>query len=192
MNSKDKKSKQNDSRKTRKEQLTDNATEAFPGFSVRLNMFIDLTDLEIPPLDNGRQSFLGNLVQTTRMSPGEWLKKDKPPKTATLRKLIVYLLDHIQGDYNPFKIEAWLKYGDVAVANPFYKEADSSQSLIPLATSLIVLVAKEIGVPANSFDLNPVLASTVETLSAFKITQANMVEPVHRSIVAEYIKANLR
>lgn len=171
---------------------TGTVSEAFPGFSERLNQLIDLTDLEIPAIDDGRQTYVGNLFQVSKMSPGDWLKKDKPPKTATLRKLVVYLLSHIEGDHNPFKIEAWLKYGDAAVSNPFNVTPEDSQALIPLATSIIVSVAKEIGIPANKFDLNLVLTATVETLADFKLTQEGMVEPVHRRIIAQYIKAHPR
>jgi hypothetical protein len=173
-------------------QASDTVTEAFPGFSERLNKLIDLADIGIPPLDNGRQAYISNLIQASKMAPGDWLKKDKPPKTATLRKLVNYLLAHLSGDHNPYKIEAWLKYGDAAVCNPFNSTPQASQVLIPLATTLIVSVAKEINTPTNEFDLNKVLTATVETLSDFKLTHESMVEPVHRKIIAQYIKANLK
>lgn len=165
-------------------------TEAFPGFSERLNHLIDLSGIDIPPLDDGRQAHISTLLKASKMAPGDWLKKDKPPKTATLRKLVNYLLSNIQGDHNPYKVEAWLKYGDTAVNSPFDLEPKENQALIPLATTLIVSVAKEIGIPPYEFDLTTVLSSTVEMLSNFKLTHENIVEPVHRTIIAQYIKAN--
>ncbi|MBX2807163.1 MAG: hypothetical protein KTR20_00895 [Cellvibrionaceae bacterium] len=166
-------------------------TEIFPGFSTRLNQLIDLTDLGIPPLDDGRQAHISSLLQASKMAPGDWLKKDKPPKTSTLRKLVIYLLSHIAGDHSPYKIEAWLKYGDAALSNPFTTQrAMNNQALIPLATTLIVGEAKAINVPTNRFDLSKVLEATLETLSNFQLTQESMVEPVHKKIIAQYILAH--
>ena len=167
-------------------------SEAFPGFSERLNNLIDLADVDIPSLDDGRQAYISTLLQASKMAPGDWLKKDKPPKTATLRKLVNYLIAHLPGDHNPYKIEAWLKYGEEAVSNPFNSAPQANQALIPLATTLIVSVAKEIGIPPHEFDLSNVLTATVETLSDFKLIHESMVEPVHRKIIAQYIKANLK
>lgn len=172
-------------------QASASVSEAFPGFSERLNHLIDIANVDIPPMDDGRQAYISNLLQASKMAPGDWLKKDKPPKTATLRKLVVYLLRHVPGDHNPYKIEAWLKYGDAAVNNPFNSAPSENQALIPLATTLIVSVAKEISIPPNKFDLSKVLTTTVETLSDFKLTHESMVGPVHRMIIAQYIKANL-
>ncbi|MBX2808156.1 MAG: hypothetical protein KTR20_05935 [Cellvibrionaceae bacterium] len=167
------------------------ASEVFPGFSARLNQLIDLTDLGIPPLDDGRQAHISLLLQASKMAPGDWLKKDKPPKTSTLRKLVVYLLSHIPGDHSPYKIEAWLKYGDAALSNPFTVQPTiNNQALIPLATTLIVSTAKTINIPTNQFDLGKVLDATLETLSDFQLTQESMVEPVHKKIIAQYILAH--
>ena len=173
-------------------QASATVSEAFPGFSDRLNYLIDLADLNIPPMDDGRQAYVSALLQSSKMAPGDWLKKDRPPKTTTLRKLVVYLLSHISGEHNPYKVEAWLKYGDVAVVNPFESSHQENQSLIPLATTLIVSVAKEIGIPANEFDLSIVLSSVVDMLFDFKLSHESMVEPVHRKIISQYIKANVR
>lgn len=173
-------------------QASTTVSEAFPGFSRRLNDLIDLADPAIPRMDGGRQAYISALLQASKMAPGDWLKKDKPPKTVTLRKLVNYLLSRMPGDYNPYKIEAWLKYGDAAIGNPFDLTPQENQALIPLATTLIVSVAKEINIPPNEFDLNRVLSATVETLSDFKLTHESMVEPVHRKIISQYIKANPR
>lgn len=171
-------------------QASSTVTEAFPGFSKRLNHLIDLSDIDIPPLDDGRQAHISALLKASKMAPGDWLKKDKPPKTATLRKLVNYLLSNIQGDHNPYKVEAWLKYGNTAVKNPFDLEPKANQALIPLATTLIVSVAKEIDIPPHDFDLTKVLSSTIEMLSDFKLIHESTVEPVHRTIIAQYIRAN--
>ncbi|MFC1336815.1 MAG: hypothetical protein G8D89_18305 [gamma proteobacterium symbiont of Clathrolucina costata] len=166
--------------------------EIFPGFSERLNHLIDLTDLEIPPLDDGRQAHIASLLQSSKMAPGDWLKKDKPPKTSTLRKLVTYLLRHISGNHNPLKVEAWLKYGDEALPNPFDQNTSDNQDLIPLATTLIVSVARENNIPANDFDLSKVLTTTVDMLADFRLSHESMIESVHRKIIAQYIKSNPR
>ena len=54
-------------------QTADTVNEAFPGFSERLNYFIDLADPTIPAMDNGRQACISNLLQASKMAPGEWL-----------------------------------------------------------------------------------------------------------------------
>ena len=167
-------------------------TEVFPGFSNRLNILIDLTDLNIPPLDDGRQSYISTLLQASKMAPGDWLKKDKPPKTATIRKLITFLLSHIPGEYNPLKVEAWLKYGDEALPNPFNSEQPDNQNLIPLATTLIVTVSKENNIPANEFDLSRVLNITVEMLADFGLDHESMIESVHKKIILQYIRSSPR
>lgn len=167
-------------------------SEIFPGFSARINQFIDLTDLNIPHMDEGRQAYIANLFQSSKMAPGDWLKKDKPPKPSTLRKIVLFLLTHIKGDYNPLRVEAWLKYGDGAVTNPFRHSNPDNEALIPLAASLIASVAKEIDVQTTHFDLNQVLNGTIETLSDFQITHESMVEPVHRKIIAQHIRSNPR
>ncbi len=166
--------------------------EIFPGFSARLNQLIDLTDLDIPDIGDGRQTYIGELLQASKMACGDWLRKDKPPKPTTLRKLVVYLTEHVPGDQNPYKVEAWLRYGDVAVQNPFDSTPQRHQALIPLATALIVSVAKEIDVPTTSFDLSEVLTATIEILANFHITHATLIEPVHRTIIAQYIHAHPR
>lgn len=166
--------------------------DSFPGFSKRLNQLIDMTDLDIPDMDGGRQSYLSNLLNISKMPPGYWLKKDKPPKTSTLRRLVAHLLSHIQGTHNPITVEAWLKYGDVAVPNPFDEDDEENEALAPLATSLIVSVAQEIGIPISKFDLNPVLSSTIDMLAYFKLTQECMIDPVYRAIIAKSIKSHPR
>lgn len=167
-------------------------TEEFPGFSDRLNKLIDLTDLGIPPLDGGRQAHIASLLQSSKMAPGDWLKKDKPPKNSTLKRLVNYLLSHIDGSHSPLKIQAWLKFGDEAVNDPFCDPQPDNQYLIPLATALIVAVTRENGIPASEYELSRVLCETVEMLAGFNLTHESMIEPVHLQIIYQYIKSHPR
>lgn len=166
--------------------------EEFPGFSHRLNKLIDLTDLDIPPLDGGRQAHIASLLQASKMAPGDWLKKDKPPKNSTLRKLVNYLLLHIPGTHSPLKVLAWLKFGNEAVNDPFSNSQPDNQDLIPLATALIVSVTRENSIHANEYDLSKVLRETVEMLAGFNLTHESMIEPIHLQIISQYIKSNPR
>ena len=162
-------------------------TEHFAGFSQRMNELIDLTDIDIPAMHDGRQAYLSSLLQSSKMSSADWLKKNRPPKASTLRNIVVYLLNHIPGSYNPLRVEAWLKYGDEAVPNPFEARLDN-QSLIPLAAALIASEAKTLAIPPAAFDLNNVLSCTVDMLADFHITNESMVEAAHRQIIAQHIK----
>jgi len=161
--------------------------KSFPGFSQRLNYLCDLAS--IPRLDDGRQAYVSTLLPASKMAPGDWLKKDRPPKTTTLRKLLSLILQRISGEHDNIKIEAWLIYGDV-VNQPF--DLTPNEALIPLATTLIVSVANEINIPTDVFDLNNVLPMTLEMLTNFKLTTQDLVEPIHRKIIAQYIKSHLR
>lgn len=152
---------------------------------------LDLTDLSIPSMNNGRQTYLSNLLNISKMPPGDWLKKDRPPKTITLRKLIAFFLNHISGDHDPNLVEAWLQYGN-SVPNPFQSTEDDNQALTPLATSLIVSVAQEIGTPVSKIDLNPVLSSTIEMLAYFRLAQDSVIDPVYRALIARQIKSHPR
>lgn len=167
-------------------------SEIYPGFSLRLNQLIDLTDLEMPPMSDGRQSHVANLFESSRHAPGDWLKKDKPPKPATLRKIVTFLLLHIEGSYNGLRVEAWLKYGDGAVGNPFEDPHTRFQPLTPLATILVTTVAKELDIQAPAFDLERCLELTIETLTDFQLTDQRDILPAHRKIVASHIRNNLK
>lgn len=167
-------------------------SEIYPGFSLRLNQLIDLTDLEMPPMSDGRQSHVANLFESSRHAPGDWLKKDKPPKPATLRKIVTFLLHHIEGSYNGLRVEAWLKYGDGAVGNPFEDPHTRFQPLTPLATILVTTVAKELDIQAPAFDLERCLELTIETLTDFQLTDQRDILPAHRKIVASHIRNNIK
>lgn len=166
-------------------------SEIYPGFSLRLNQLIDLTDLEMPAMADGRQSHVANLFESSRHAPGDWLKKDKPPKPGTLRKIVTFLLLHIEGSYNALRVEAWLKYGEGAVGNPFEDPHTRFQPLTPLATIIVTSVAKELKIPAPSFNLEKCLELTIETLTDFQLTDQRDVLPAHRKIVAGHIRSTL-
>lgn len=167
-------------------------SEIYPGFSLRLNQLVDLTDLDIPPMSDGRQTYVSNLFDTSKMAPADWFKKDKPPKAATLRKIVVFLLNHIDGEYNNLRVEAWLKYGDGAVGNPFDDPHSKFQPLTPLATILVNTEARELNIKAPEFDLNSCIALTIETLTDFQLTDLRDLLPAHRKIIASHIKNNLK
>ncbi len=174
------------------EATSDTIVEIFPGFSERFNFLIDLTDLDVPKLYNGRQAYISSLLQVSKMAPGDWLKKDKLPKASTLRKLLTYFLRHIEGSYSVYQIEAWLKYGNEVVPHPFKDIPFHNQQLTSLAVTLIVAVASERSIPTTQFDLNKVLAATLETLSEFEITQESKIKSTHRKIIFQHITTYLK
>jgi hypothetical protein len=124
------------------------------------------------------------------MAAGEWLKKDKPPKPTTLRKVVTYLLAHTEWAYlNPLKVEAWLKYGS-AIQSPFESAAIENEALYPLASSVISLVAKESGIPGSEINLTECLKQTVDLFASFDINRIDKVELVHKKIVEQIIRQN--
>lgn len=101
------------------EAIEKNKTTTDEGFSNRLNQLIDMTDLQIPPLDYGRAAFIAELFKVSKNAAGIWLKKNTPPKASALEKLVMFLVSHIKTNHHHKKIEAWLVYGDEVVKNPF-------------------------------------------------------------------------
>lgn len=102
------------------------STDRYPGFSARYNEILNLTGL-FPPLDDGRLTAIARFFGSSKPGAMNWLSKDKPPTPKPFRKQINMLLEHIEGDYDVRRIEAWLLHGDV-VPNPFmrkkYSESD--------------------------------------------------------------------
>ena len=168
---------------------SESANDIFSGFSDRFNQLIDLSDLDIPPPDAGRVAYISHLFDASRMGPSDWLKHNRVPRSATLRKIVVFLLRHIEGQYSTVRVEAWLKYGEAAIPNPFAMNQSANQALIPLATSLIVSIAREEGVAVTRFDLSVVLDQVLRLLSEFHVREEALVEPVHRRIIAQHIIA---
>lgn len=170
--------------------FTTDLEEIFPGFSSRLNELVDKTDLEVPPLDDGRQAYLSELFSASKMAAGDWLKKDKPPKPTMLRKVVAYMLAHTEwATTNPLKVEAWLKYGS-AIQNPFERAAIENEALYPLASTVISQVARESGVPGSQIDLVECLKQTVELFASFDINRLDKVELVHKKIVEQIVRQN--
>ncbi len=91
--------------------------EIHAGFSERLNWLLDASDLNPPPLDAGRVSWLAKLTSYSRPAVMDWLKYDKPPKCTTLRKLVSFLNRHHLPPImsSTPRIEAWLQYGPVVL-----------------------------------------------------------------------------
>ena len=165
--------------------------EIYPGFSERFNLLIDLTDLHIPPLKGGRLTHLCELFELSRPVPGEWLMKDKPPKASMLRKIVSFLLAHLDGEPNVYRVEAWLKYGD-AIGNPFDQPHSTFHPLTPLATVLVNNEAKKMGYSAPDFNLDATLSLTIETLTDFELTAIEQITPGHLKIIGSHVKANLK
>ena len=87
-------------------------SEIYSGFSERLNWLIDASDLKAPPLYKGRISWLAKITETSKSAVLAWLKKNKPPKSVFLRKLVTFLVAHLPPiTKNIPTVEAWLKYG---------------------------------------------------------------------------------
>lgn len=170
--------------------FTPDPEEIYPGFSARLNELAEKTDLDVPPLNDGRQAYLSELFSSSKMAVSDWLKKDKAPKPTMLRKVVAYLISHTESDYlNPLKVEAWLKYGS-AIQNPFGSEAIENEALYPLASSVISMTAKESGIPGSEIKLTECLKQTVELFASFDINRIDKVELVHKRIVEQIIRQN--
>lgn len=165
----------------------------FPGFSVRFNIFLELCELEepIPPLGDGRVNFLVELFDTNRISVAQWLNKDMPPKTTTLRRIVRFLLKYIPGgDYHPVKVEAWLKYGEQAVRNPFVLH--KTDRLTPLAHTLINTISHEIGIPPASIMFERALNETLQYLKSLQLPNPPSVSLDQERIVAQIIRNNAK
>ena len=166
-------------------------SEIYPGFSNRLNQIIDLTDLDIPALSTGRQAHMVNLFEASRVVVTDWLKNDKPPRPATLRKIVVFLLKHLGGIHNELRVEAWLKYGDEAVGNPFHNPTGQLHPLTPLATILVHEETKRLNINALGLDLQACLVATVGTLIDFELSSVEQILPAHRNIIRSHIEKAL-
>lgn len=93
-----------------------NLAEIHAGFSERLNWLLDASDMNPPPLDAGRVTWLAELTSSSRPATMDWLKHDRPPKSVTLRKLVSFINGHLPPIMSSTpKVEAWLKYGHEAV-----------------------------------------------------------------------------
>jgi len=87
-------------------------SEIHNGFSERLNWLLDLSNLNAPPLNNGRVSWTAEVTNSSRPAVMDWLKHDKPPKSVTLRKLVIFLHNHLPPIFSEAPVlEAWLRYG---------------------------------------------------------------------------------
>ncbi len=106
----------------------------YDGFSERLNIAIDQTDLGFPPLGNGRAAALAQLTGASKMTTGDWLNKDAPPKTTTLRTLSTFLVNHLDNFSKPGDLEVWLKY-----ANTSDESSKSKLSNIELSETFVQL-----------------------------------------------------
>lgn len=175
-----------------KEPTSAEVQHLFPGFSKRFNDFLDLCELEepIPPLGDGRVNFLVALFDTNRISVAQWLNKDMPPKTPTLRRIVTSLAKHVKGEHHPFKIEAWLKYGDEAVRNPFVFHP--SDKLSPMAHTLIHNISHEIGISTADISLERTVKETLQYLHSLKLNSHSQLTLVQLNIVAQIIRNNTK
>ena len=162
--------------------------EFYPGFSDRLNAFIDLTSVNIPPMNKGRQTALAELFDVSKVVCADWLKKDRVPKVQTLRTMVATFLSYIDGDYNELRVEAWLKYGDEAIPNPFVQVDEYQQHLLPIAASLVVQVVKRVNLSINEIDLDHAIKKTIEILKRFEIVDEHQIGDLHLESIADMIQ----
>ncbi len=171
-------------------------TEIHAGFSRRLNFFIDVSDIDAPSMNDGRVSFVAELLDVSRPAVTDWLSKNKPPKETTIFEVVRYFLKHIESgeDILPARVVSWLRYGDEVSPCPFKVEHEeiAHQELMPLAASIIANEAKTLGLGASSYDLAKVLALTVQTLADFELRDLDSVKEVHRLIIQQHIRTHSR
>jgi transcriptional regulator with XRE-family HTH domain len=131
--------------------------EIYTGFSRRFNDFIDISDIDLPTINNGRIGFIAELLNVSRPAVSDWLTKNKPPKKTTLFEVVGYFLKHIEdgNDILLARVVAWLRYGEEVSPCPFkgLYDASDNKELMPLAASLIANEAKSMGFGATSYDL---------------------------------------
>jgi hypothetical protein len=166
--------------------------EIYTGFSRRFNDFIDISDIDLPTINNGRIGFVAEMLNASRPAVSDWLTKNKPPKETTLFEVVCYFLKHIEdgNDVLPARVVAWLRYGKEVSPCPFTGLCDvtDNKELMPLAASLIANEAKSMGLGATSYDLEKVLPLTVTTLADFEIAEIEQVKDVHRLIIQQLIQ----
>ena len=76
--------------------------EIHAGFSRRLNFFIDISDIDTPSINDGRVTFVAEMLNVSRPAVTDWLTKNKPPKETTLFEVVSYFLKHIDGGEDIF------------------------------------------------------------------------------------------
>jgi predicted DNA-binding protein YlxM (UPF0122 family) len=170
--------------------------EIYAGFSHRLNSFIDFSDIDTPSLNDGRVTFIAEMLEVSRPAVTDWFTKNKPPKETTLFELANYFLKHIEGgdDILPARVVSWLRYGDEVSPCPFQIKNDdpAHKELIPLAARIIATEAKTMGLGATSYDLTKVLPLTVSTLVDFELSELEEIQKVHRQIIQQHIRNHPR
>jgi len=162
-------------------------SEIFVGFSKRLNYMLDLADINCPLIDRGRQAYIAKVFESSKMASADWLKKDRVPKPLTLRRMVQFLINHISGEYNDLRVEAWLKYGEPAIPSPFKSLDQMNRVSMPLAMSIIALVSSHHEIRASTFDLNIVLEQTLLLLASENITTMDGINDKHKESVKCYI-----
>lgn len=177
-------------------ELDDNPEEAqtifFPGFSDRLNILIDRSDVELPPLDNGRAIAFAALFNMSKSRAADWLKRNNPPKPIFLRKVTEYFFNRSNiTDSTVEHVEAWLKYGPTIVADPFLTFPFNDNNVL-LCCNLIADVANGLHLTASQYDLEKVVRLTLDTLRAYSINDVAQVEPGIMLLIRRHIEDSLR
>lgn len=170
--------------------------EIHAGFSRRLNFFIDISDIDTPSINDGRVTFVAEMLNVSRPAVTDWLTKNKPPKETTLFEVVSYYLKHIDGgeDILPARVVSWLRYGEEVSPCPFQVDYEdpAHKELMPLAARIIATEAKSMGLGATSYDLGKVLPLTVSTLADFELRDLDEVQDVHRQIIRQHIRNHPR
>jgi hypothetical protein len=170
--------------------------EIHAGFSRRLNFFIDISDIDTPSINDGRVTFVAEMLNVSRPAVTDWLTKNKPPKETTLFEVVSYFLKHIDGgeDILPARVVSWLRYGEEVSPCPFQVDYEdpAHKELMPLAARIIATEAKSMGLGATSYDLGKVLPLAVSTLADFELRDLDEVQDVHRQIIRQHIRNHPR
>ncbi len=85
-----------------------------PGFSLRLNALLDILEVDVPPITQGRKMWIGRVFDVAPNNATLWLTNDVVPKGARLRSLSDFCFLHLPKKQRPKKsiaIESWLLYG---------------------------------------------------------------------------------
>lgn len=162
----------------------------YHGFSDRLNLLIDKSQLNAPPLARGRSAWLAELTGASNPTVANWLKNDTVPGFEMLDLISRFLISHMKKlNVSPQRLKSWLLFGDESI-NPFASRAtpEPLKPYVPLAMALISEVVKSEQVDRTAFDLRRVINDTAGMLENLNITDMSQIDDVHRTIVSQCLK----
>lgn len=162
----------------------------FPGFSSRLNELIDYVYEDVPPKNEGRYTWLSELVGASKPSASMWLDQDRAPRDETLGHIVNHILDGFKGykSSNIDRIKTWLLYGEDVIQNPFKTYSDEQLAVLPLALQLVAECVNTQKIKHTTYDFQKLVDATLNLLVDQQIQHHNEVKPQHIKLISGYLK----